>query len=120
MRIKTDENIHADVAAMLCVAGHDVSTVPAQGLGGQKDGVIGGACSREKRALITQDLHFANVLNYPPGQYAGLIVLRLRRQDAANQVAAVGRLMPHLSPELLAGRLWIVDEQRIRVHGRAP
>ena len=120
MRFKTDENIHVDVAAILRAAGHDVSTVPDQGLGGQKDQVVGRACVEEERALITQDLHFANVGNFPPEQYAGLIVFRLRRQDVANQVATVGRLMPHLSPELLAGRLWIVDEQRIRVRGKAP
>lgn len=31
----------------------------------------------ERRVLVTLDMDFSNILHYPPGDYAGVIVLRV-------------------------------------------
>lgn len=48
---------------------------------------------------------FRRHTNYPPEEYHGLIVLRLRRQDKAHVVGVIEQLLPMLETEPLANRL---------------
>jgi hypothetical protein len=47
--------------------------------------------------------------------YAGMVVLRLQRQDKPHVLEVFVRVIPLLSQEPVAQRLWIVEENRIRV-----
>jgi Domain of unknown function (DUF5615) len=67
--------------------------------------------------LVTADLDFAQILDFPPDRYPGIIVLRhpyptlLKMRELVRQVAiTVARESP-------AGRLWIVEPGRVRIHG---
>ena len=44
-----------------------------------------------------------------------MIVLRLKRQDKITVLALVERAIPLLASEPLAGRLWIVEPDRVRI-----
>jgi predicted nuclease of predicted toxin-antitoxin system len=115
MRLKIDENLPVDVAVLLRQAGHDPSTVLEQGLGGQPDQDVARVCAAEGRALLTLDTDFANTRRYPPSDYQGLIVMRLARQDKPYVIEVVRRLIALLEREPVEGRLWIVEERRVRV-----
>lgn len=115
MKFKTDENLPEEVAELLNSAGHDASTVPAQGMGGEPDPDLASVCRREQLTLVTLDLGFADIRTYPPEDYHGLIVLRLKQQDKAHVVEVLERLLPMLETESLASRLWIVEEKRVRI-----
>jgi predicted nuclease of predicted toxin-antitoxin system len=113
---KVDENLPVEVGELLRQAGFDALTVLDQNLGGRPDTEVAAVCRSEGRALLTFDLDFADTTRYPPVSYAGVIVLRLTRQDKAHVVNVVTALVPHLVDEAaLRGRLWIVEETRIRV-----
>lgn len=114
-RFKVDENLPVEAAEHLRQAGYDAETALDEHLGGSSDADILAACQREARALLTLDTDFADIRAYPPGQYAGLIVLRLKRQDKPHVLEILARLLPVLASEPLAGRLWIVEEERIRI-----
>lgn len=116
-RLKIDENLHPDVAAMFGNLGHDAVTVWDQGLRGTPDATLAQHCLAEGRALVTQDLDFADIRTYPPETFPGLIVVRLAHQDKASVVDTLRRLVPLLENEPLHNHLWIVDEQSIRIHG---
>lgn len=116
MRFKLDENLHGEIAEVLRHGGHDALTVFDQGLRGRDDRDIAEVCRREARVLISLDLDFANILDYPPEQYPGLIVLRLRARGRGAVRNVVHRILPHLAVASPAGQLWIVDEHSIRVH----
>lgn len=116
MRFKVDENLHVEVADLLRGQGHDALTVFDQGLRGRDDRDIADTCWSEKRVLLSLDLDFSNILMFPPENYPGLIVLRLRLKGRAAVRHVVTRVMDHLNKEPLVGRLWIVDEHRIRIH----
>ncbi len=115
MKFKVDENLPIEVAQLLREAGHDVFTVLDQGLGGSQDQTLIEHCRGEGRALITLDIHFADIRAYPPGDFSGLIVLRLARQDKAHVLQVMSRVLKLAASEPLDGQLWIVDERRVRI-----
>lgn len=117
MKLKVDENLPVEVAQLLREAGHDVFSVYEQKLAGAKDQVVAEVCQTEGRALVTLDTHFANIRSYPPVNFAGLIVFRLSRQDKPHILQIMSRIQNLLESETLQGKLWIVEEDRVRVRG---
>lgn len=115
MKFKIDENLPIEVAELLRQAGHDAATVFDEKLGGEIDRTIAAVCRLEQRAIITLDIDFADIRTYPPSQYAGLIILRTKQQDKPFILALIARIIPQFAHEPLSGKLWIVDEQRIRI-----
>lgn len=115
MKFKVDENLPADVTELLNNAGYDSASVYEQHLGGKPDQDILLVCQTEQRVLITLDLDFADIRQYPPHEQAGLIVLRLRRQDKNHILDITRRLIKAFAYESVSKRLWIVDENQIKV-----
>ena len=115
MKFKVDENFPIEVAQRLHQAGHDAVTVLEQQLGGEADTNLARICQLENRVIITLDLDFADIRAYPPQEYAGLIVLRLKQQDKPYVLLVFERLLQVLQDETLEHTLWIVDERRIRI-----
>ena len=113
---KLDENLPPVIGDFLRASGHDVMTVYEQGLRSCSDPVVLGACQAEGRALMSLDLDFSNILQFPPENYSGLIVLRLHKPGPRAILSLLRRLLPHFSVVPVVGRLWIVDERRIRIH----
>jgi len=116
MRFKVDESLYVEVADLLRGQGHDALTVFDQGLRGRDDHDIADMCRSENRVRLSLDLDFSNILMFPPENYPGLIILRLRKKGRAAVRHVVTRVVEHLNKEPLAGFLWIVDEHRIRIH----
>ncbi len=117
MKFKVDENLPVELADLLITAGHDALSVFAEGLQGQDDSAVASACVGEERVLISLDLDFVNILQYPPHQYPGLIVLRLSRRDKPHVLHVFAQIIPLIDQEELAHRLWIVEETRLRIRG---
>jgi predicted nuclease of predicted toxin-antitoxin system len=115
MRFKVDENLHDDVAALFASAGHDAHTVHDERLGGSADGALAQHCRNDSRALVTLDLDFANIRNYPPANYPGLIVLRVGNQSRAHILNVLSPVPALLQTKPLQGRLWIVSESGVRI-----
>lgn len=88
--------------------------VDDQRLIGVSDRHLSEVCKTEGRIFVTLDLDFANIRTYPPDEHPGLIVLRLARQDKPHVVDVFRRTLKAVVHELL-GRLWIVEERRIRI-----
>ena len=61
MKFKLDENMPADLATHLREAGHDVTGVVEEGLGGEDDPPVLTAATAEGRILLTFDLDFPDV-----------------------------------------------------------
>ena len=90
MRLKLDENLGARCLSILAGAGHDVETVPSQGLCSASDEALHAVCRAEGRVLVTMDLDFANPLRFVPSAGAGTAVIRLPgRASAADLERAV-------------------------------
>ena len=77
MKFEVDENLPASAAAILASAGHDVDTVPAEGLTSAPDPDVVSAATGAGRILISLDLGLGDIRAYPPGSHAGIVVLRV-------------------------------------------
>ena len=117
MKFKFDENLPSDLGTLLRAEGHDAHSVLDEEMRGAPDPSIAKVCQAEERILITLDLDFAHIGNYPPADYPGIIVLRLARQDRDIVLAIIPRILTLLQTEPIAQRLWIVDDSRTRIRG---
>ncbi len=115
MLFKVDENLPHDVLAALRDAGHDATSVVEQGMVGSIDTVVAAACQAESRAIVTSDKDFADIRAFPPNEYAGIIVLRTVLQGKAAIMRVFSSVVPLLATEKLAGCLWIVQENGVRI-----
>ena len=116
LRFKLDENADPRWREPLVEAGHDVSTATEQSLQGGEDLVLAEACRAERRCLVTLDVDFAQILDFPPQEYSGLIVLRHPPPTLAGMRDLVRQLAVAVERESPLGRLWIVEPGRIRIH----
>jgi len=116
MRFKVDENLPIDAAELLRANGHDAMTIFDQQMVGEPDPKVASVCKVEERAIITLDLDFSDIRTYPPSAYPGIIILRPRTQSKPDVLALLDKLIPLLGGrEPLAGNLWIVQENGIRI-----
>ncbi|HBQ95812.1 MAG: DUF5615 family PIN-like protein [Firmicutes bacterium] len=116
MRFKLDENMPVSLVRTLNQAGYDVETVYSESIAGIADDTLLDVCQSEQRILMTLDLDFANVVDYPPGTYAGIVVFRLKETGATATAVGVRRwLLAVRNARMQPGSLWIVDDYRIRI-----
>jgi len=115
MKFKIDENLPVELVQVLHASGHDAITVLQQAMKGANDPNLMETCRAEERVLVTLDLDFANIHAYPPHSTPGVIALRVSRQDKPCVMKVFDRVVPLLEKETLKGRLWIVEESRVRI-----
>jgi predicted nuclease of predicted toxin-antitoxin system len=115
VKLKTDENLPSSAAMLLRTAGHDVTTIVEEKLGGAADPNVAEVCRSEERALVTLDRGLGNIRAYPPTDYHGIVVLRPREQSLDAILELVKTFATLLESNTLAGTLWIVDERRFRI-----
>lgn len=115
MKIKLDENLGPTIARIFHDAGHDVCLVREQGLGGRDDSVLIEVCRAEGRCLVTLDLDFGQILNFPPSRYPGIAILRLPEPMSQHDLHEAARtLLDALGRREINRKLWIVSRGRIR------
>ena len=86
-----------------------------QSLVGRADTEIAAVCATENRAIVTLDLDFSDIRTYPPASYAGIVVLRVSRQEREHVLSVCREMIRLLDTEELVGTLWIVEDSRVRI-----
>lgn len=115
MKLKLDENMPASLVAILSPLGHDVDTVPIEGLRGCADSAVWEATQAADRLLITQDLDFSDLRHFPPGKHPGILLMRLRGPDRQALIDHVRSLFESEDVESWRGCLIISTEHKIRI-----
>jgi predicted nuclease of predicted toxin-antitoxin system len=115
LRVKLDENLPTDLRDLIRARGHDAHTVEDEGAKGRPDEFVAALVRDERRILITLDVEFGDLRVYPPKEYAGIVLLRLKRQGKSHLLALAPRILDALETTPIDGRLWVVDDDKIRV-----
>lgn len=76
MRFLVDADLPRSAVHLLRRYGHGAVDVRDIGLRDAKDRQIAAYARREGYCLLTGDFHFADVRNYPPKDYPGLVILK--------------------------------------------
>lgn len=105
MKLKLDENLPARLAAVLRSLGHDVDTVPQEGLSGMVDAEVWRSAQEAGRFLITQNLDFSDIRRYAPGTHHGLLLVRLRVPGRLALTERIRALFTREAVERLEGLL---------------
>ena len=115
MKLKLDENIDTRVMTLLHLAGHDIATVPGQGLMSAPDEEVIEVCRSEERCLVTCDRGFGNRVKYNPSNYSGIVIIRLPSRYAfADWQQAIEILTQGLEEAEVTGKLWIIQRGNIQ------
>lgn len=86
-RFLVDEDMPRSLTAALCRAGYSAEDVRDVGLRGHSDLEVFSYAQAQKAILVTADKGFANILRFPPGTHAGIIVVRVPGEFPAQRVA---------------------------------
>lgn len=122
MQFLIDANLPRSTAARVRARGHEAIDAREADLGAADDTLIAAYAQCHQLALITRDFDFADVRNYPPRDYAGLVVVDLPSEatpglildvleDFLNDQEVLARLRGNLAIVELA----IVECGRVRL-----
>lgn len=114
MRFLVDENVPRLVTRMLSEVGHDVVDVRDQ-MQGVPDSLVSDAAIAENRVLVTLDMDFANIVQYPPDKYPGIIVLRVPHPTQTRIVGTLKDFLMAVDEESIQHALIIVEPGLYRV-----
>lgn len=118
LRLFIDQCVPRSVSESLRDAGHIVDLLRSHLPINAKDhDVI--ACAQSLEAmLVTLNGDFANMINYPPAKFGGIIALQVKNHPESLP-AIVMRLLTYLGEhperEHYAGKLLLVEAHRIRI-----
>lgn len=115
MKLFLDENLSPQHASALRAEGYDAIAVLEVGLSGAADAEVLRFAVENGRVLVTLDADFANVMRFPPAQTCGLVRLKVHPATEARIAQAIRRALLFLQDIDIAGRLAVVDDDKIRI-----
>jgi predicted nuclease of predicted toxin-antitoxin system len=115
VKFKVDENLPTELVTDLRNLGHDADTVIDEKLRGAPDVIVVEAANACGRVLLTLDKGIANLLHYPIGAHAGVVLFRPDTLGRGAVLAFVRERLKRILELDLDGRLTVVGSNRIRL-----
>jgi predicted nuclease of predicted toxin-antitoxin system len=117
LRFLLDADLSPRLAELFAAYGHDAIHVDDMAHGAAADSVIGTLALDTRRCIVSGDFDFADVRDFNPRLFAGIVVLTLPRNTASSYIhRLLIYFLDHISELLpLEGKLMIVEIGRIRV-----
>jgi predicted nuclease of predicted toxin-antitoxin system len=116
MHFLIDASLPRAAATLLRELGHEATDVRDAGMGDAADDTIAAYARRNRLVLITRDFDFADIRNYPPSLYEGILVLKLREHATAALVVRILQAFVRRDDWImdLKTRLAILEDWRVR------
>ena len=120
MKFLIDADLPRRTPGLFHRGGHEAVHVCDVGIGAAGDVEVAAYAQSQGMCLVTGDFGFADVRNYPPEKYPGLVVLQLPRTATADFILSLleSVLLQEGILEHLPGRLAIVSWGSIRLRPR--
>jgi len=111
-----DEDMPRSTAEVLRQAEHEAEDARDVGLRGHSDQEVFDHAQVQGAILVTADKDFANILRFPLGSHAGIIVVRVPDRLPTQRVnEELLQALERLKQQKLTGALVIVEVGRIRI-----
>jgi predicted nuclease of predicted toxin-antitoxin system len=112
-----DASLPRPTAALVASYGHRATDVRDIGMSTASDEEVAAYAHANQLAILTADQDFGNLLDYPPDQYAGIVVVRPpTHAKRAVVLALVEQFLQQKDVvDQLSGRLVVIAPGRIRV-----
>lgn len=111
MKFLVDENLPSAVVEELRAKGFDAIKAKS----GSVDAEIAALAQKEKRVLLTMDKDFANVLNYPPHEYSGIICLKIKSPVLKIVIKMLDSVLNSLDESSVKGNLIVLTPTGYRI-----
>ncbi len=117
MRFLVDEDLPRSTDSLLRQHGHEAIDVRDVGLRGASDADIATYAQKQGLCLLSGDLGFADIRNYPPEKYSGVVVLHLPAKSTSATILTLLRslLIQTEIVNQLNGKLAIIELGRVRI-----
>jgi predicted nuclease of predicted toxin-antitoxin system len=117
MQFLIDADLPRPTADLVRSFGHEATDVRDIGLGGAPDNRVAAHAQSQGLCLLTGDFDFADIRDYPPDEYPGLVVFVF--PDDANRDIILNLIKAFFAEqtvlEKLPGRLAIAEPGRVRL-----
>lgn len=114
MRFLIDANMPRSLAPRLEAATHEVVDIRDIAQPGIDDEDIFEIAQDQGRVILTQDVEFGDILKYPLGAHAGIVVVRVKNIRPKLLVELVCSAIETL-PDNFAGSVAIIEPGRVRL-----
>ncbi|MEK7087841.1 MAG: DUF5615 family PIN-like protein [Patescibacteria group bacterium] len=115
LKLLCDENLPGAVVTFLSEQGHKVK----RPLAGASDSTVAALAKKEKRVLVSLDSDFANILNYPPTDFSGIVRLNVHPPTVSLILRALTLVIRSFKKqEAFKGKLIIAEPAGFRVWGK--
>jgi len=117
MRFLIDADLPRRTSGLLIRYGHEPVDVRDVGLGDVSDEQVAEYARTHQMCLLTGDFGFADIRNYPPDRFAGLVVLEIPKNATADRILGLldSLLRQADLVERLPGRLAVVAWGKVRI-----
>ncbi|PZV11038.1 MAG: hypothetical protein DCF20_20255 [Pseudanabaena sp.] len=116
LRFLIDEDCPLSLENLLNSKGYDTIHVKTSGLSGTKDPELFMFAQKEQRIIISRDLGWANIKNYPPNSHCGLIILRFPFEAIVMEIRqVVEQFIDCVDLSEIVGAIVIVDKNKFRI-----
>ena len=115
MKFFLDSNLPYSSVDIFKNFNHDVQHARNIGMANAPDNKIIEYAKKHKRILVTKDLGFGNILNYPIKSHCGVIILRLPFYYTAKQINnALSRFLKYIKEKDIKNAITILEISRYR------
>lgn len=117
MRFLIDESVEYRVVEFLRSEGHDVITV-AENAPGLRDTDVLSFAYKTKRILLTNDKDFGTLVFVGRHLHAGVILIRLSKEDAVSKIDKLQAVLSRYSKSL-HGAFVVITNEKVRIRSSA-
>jgi predicted nuclease of predicted toxin-antitoxin system len=114
VRIFIDECVWQVTRDFVQQLGHGMAAVEERGLAGADDDIVLAQAVSENRARLTRDMHFSNILLYPPADYWGIILLKIEPHTINPVYRTLTSVFAHFTQDSIKQALVVVDRNKFR------
>jgi predicted nuclease of predicted toxin-antitoxin system len=119
MSILVDQCVPRKYLRLLHEWGYTADLVQSHLSANAEDASVLALAQRLDAVLLTADLDFAQIIEYPPQNYQGIVVLRYRAEDETAITNVLRQALKDLYRDSLRSALVIISANRYRVRREA-